>query len=253
VDKLFKFAPALLLLVVSNGYGAAHDGGTAPEAVDSVAYGELTELSRKLGMLRGMHRTWRSINRINFKGTGDCLRETETDGGCFVEMNFVQQALRSQVEPEAGQSDIVVHTEGSTWQESSPGVAVEGSEALVSIASRSLMLVPQGAVRAALEAESATAGSVDRSVEGDFVTYAFTMPQGEVTITVKFDGLPTAINVGSTNDQPVLMVKLSDYFDWELLDVPFPKTIEIQRGTQPSRRLNVTEYRTNPYLIFPRP
>ena len=79
------------------------------------------------------------------------------------------------------------------------------------------------------------------------------MPQGDVTITVKFDGLPTAINVGSTNDQPVLMVKLSDYFDWELLDVPFPKTIEIQRGTQPSRRLNVTEYRTNPYLIFPRP
>jgi len=253
VDKLITFLPALLLTVASYGYGAAHGGGEAPVVVDSVVYEELTELSRKLGMLRGMHRTWRSINRINFKGNGDCLRETETDGACFVEMNFVQQALRSQVQSDAGQSDIVVLADGSTWQESSPGVAVEGSETQVSTASRLLMLVPQGAVRAALEAESASVGIVDRSVEGGFVTYAFPMPQGKVSITVETDGLPTAIKVGATNDQPALVVKLSDYFDWELLDVPFPKTIEIQRGTEPIRRLNVTEYRTNPYLIFPRP
>lgn len=253
MDKLIRFVPALLLILTGYGHGAAHGGGASPAAVDSIAYEELTELSRKLGMLRGMQRTWRSINRVNFKGNGDCLRETETNGECFVEMNFAQQALRSQVQSEAGQSDIVVYTDESTWQESSPGVAVEGSEVQVSTASRTLMLVPQGAVRAALEAESATVGSVDRSVEGKLVTYAFTTPQGNVTVTVEIDGLPTEIYVGSTKDQPSIVVKLSDYFDWELLDVPFPKAIEIQRGDDPSRRLNVTEYRTNPYLIFPRP
>jgi len=253
VDKPVKFLPALLLFIASHGYAAAHGGGEAPAAVDSVAYEELTELSRKLGMLRGMQRTWRSINRINFKGNGDCLRETETDGDCFVEMDFVKQSMRSQVEPEAGQRDIVVFTDESNWQEASPGVSVADSETQVSAPTRALMLVPQGAVRAALEAESASVGSVDRGVEGGSTTYAFTAPQGEVTITVETDGLPTAISVGASSDQPAFVVKFSDYFDWELLDVPFPKAIEIQRGSEPARRLNVTEYRTNPYLIFPKP
>jgi len=253
VDKLIKFLPALLLVVASNGYAAAHGGGEAPAAVDSVAYEELTELSRKLGMLRGMQRTWRSINRINFKGNGDCLRENETDGECFIEMDFVQQALRSQVQSQAGQSDIVVYAAGSTWQESSPGVAVVGSETQSPTPIRALLVVPQGAVRAALEAESASVGSVDRSVEEDSITYAFTTSQGDVTITVEADGLPREISVVSSSDHPTLLVKFSDYFDWELLDVPFPKTIETQRGTKPGRQLNVTEYRTNPYLIFPKP
>jgi len=253
VDKFIKFAPALLLLVASYGHGASHGGGVGPKAVESIAYEELTELSRKLGMLRGVHRTWRSINRINFKGNGDCLREAQTNGECFVEMNFAQQALRSQVRSEAGQTDIVVSANGSTWQESSPGVAVVGSETQVSSRSRTLAIVPQGAVRAALEAESSSVGSVVRSVEADSTAYAFTTPQGDVTITVETDGLPSAIRVESSSDQPTLIVTLSDYFDWELLDVPFPKSIEIQRGKEPSRRLNVTEYRTNPYLIFPSP
>ena len=239
-------AVAIFLVAPSNGIAAA-SSVSAPDSVDTPAYAQLLQVAERLGMVRGMQRTWRSINRVNFAGQGDCLLGEVVKGSCFIEMNYVADAARI----ESDDQPIAVFAEGKRWQESKPGVPVEGVEVLSSPPPLALILTPHGVIRAALEAETSNPGSVSHRTLGDG-NEEFQFQDGVRSIVVSIDeGMPVSIVV--TAEGEMTEVVLDEYTDWELLDVLFPKIFRITRKGGEQIDLAVTSFRTNPYVIFPLP
>jgi hypothetical protein len=242
VANRFFLRCTLTALIVSSSVGhAAHGGGASETQIDTEAYAVLQKVATQLGMVRGMQRTWRSINRIYF------IAEHERPGEAFsqavIELNYVQRAVRV-IEQDQSQPKISVQRERRSWQESSPGVRVELVREAVHF-SNWLYLTPHGVIRAALEAESTQPGSVTFE-DQQYGSLVFESPNGRAEIVLGVSGLPSSVNLAQVR----VSAYFEDYRDWELLDVMFPVTLRLQHADR-SELYRVTEFRTNPYVVFP--
>lgn len=212
----------------------------------------LTDIADALGMIRGVQREWRSINRIFYVGSGSIRL---SDGGVreasriMTEMSFTQRANRIDVTNDSGRTIEVARGE-IAWNETEPGI---GATPAANPAGRTWrnVTVPQGAVRAALEDYVADAGSVELGRAGPHQQVAFDTAEGRVSMLIGPDRRPFRINLRSAAGE--IVTDVSEYRDFEKLGVWFPAHLRRSSGGEVFETITVSEYRSNPYVIFPVP
>ncbi len=220
-----------------------------------------------LGMLRGVQRRMDSINTIQFSGMG-VMRVPESDGDWVqydvadltVGMSYFIPAMRWDMTStdSAGQMEraIAVVRNDQAWDEAEPGVGATPAMDRVAARLRQIWLTPHGIVRAAVDAEAATPGSVEVASGGGTTTLTVVVDGVPVTATLNDDFRPERVEMPI--DHPVLGDTLleaiySDYVDWPILDVYFPSRIVHRLDGETSLDLEVTSFFQNPYVVFPMP
>jgi len=111
---------------------------------------------------------------------------------------------------------------------------------------------PHGVVRAGMEAALTDANSVTVDARG----FKFTSPEGATTVGLDANRRPSKVEIAIQHPMlgaTTVTTDLSDYRDWEKLGVWFPARIVQTTGARKMQDLRVTEFRTNPYVIFPIP
>ena len=121
---------------------------------------------------------------------------------------------------------------------------------------RKIWLTPHGIMRAVVEAEAASPGSVSVGSSGGNTTLTVEVNGTPMTATLDDDNRPERVTM--TIDHPVLgrtplTAHYSGYLDWQILDVYFPSRIVQTLGDETTLDLTITEFYQNPYVIFPTP
>jgi hypothetical protein len=241
---------------------AASGQRAAPRPSSSPQFASLAEVANALGAIRGTQREWKSINRIYYiadgaisaPGGGGRWTDYKLTRG-MVEMNYVMPALRVDITRSAGgkvDRSIEVARGDAAWNETAPGVGATNAAGAAKGRRWLIYTTPHGVVRAAMEAADKNAAGVTIDANG----FKFTSPEGAATVALDAGKRPSRIEMPVTH--PVLgattvATDLSDYRDWEKLGVWFPARIVQTIGARKAQDLRVTEFRSNPYVIFPVP
>lgn len=234
----------------------------APKPPSSPQFAALAESANALGAIRGTRREWRSINRIYYIADGSV--SVPGEGGRWtdyklirgmVEMNYAIPALRVDLARSDGRRtdrSIEVARGDASWNETEPGLGATNAAGAAKGRRWLIYTTPHGAVRAAMEAADKNASSVTVDAKG----FKYTAPDGASTVALDSNKRPSRIEIaivhpvlGATN----VTTDLSDYRDWEKLGVWFPARIVQTIGGRKAQDLRVTEFRSNPYVIFPIP
>ena len=240
--------------------------GAGPAVGQSVA-DTLDAAADALGMVRTVARRMDSINAVQFSGTGT-LRTPESARrwneheivDATIGMSYYIPALRWDMTVRADDGSemrtVEVVRDGRAWDEVTPGVDPTDAPGTADQRTWQIWITPHGVLRAAVDAAAADPGSVTVGSE-----------RGQTTLSVTVDGVPyTAVlnddnrpeRVTATIDHPVLgstelVATYSDYVDWPILDVYFPRHIVQTLDGETSLDLTITEFFQNPYVIFPTP
>ena len=234
----------------------------APKPPPSPQFAALAEIANALGMLRGVQREWKSVNRIYYiadgsisvPGAGNRWTDYKLTRG-MIEMNYAMPALRADITRTAGgktERSIEVARGDAAWNETAPGIGATNAAGAAKARRWLIYTTPHGVVRAAMEAALKDANSVTADAKG----FRFTSPEGASTVALDANKRPSRIEIAINH--PVLgattvATDLSDYRDWEKLGVWFPARIVQTIGARKAQDLRVTEFRSNPYVIFPIP
>lgn len=218
-------------------------------------------------MLRGVQRRMDSINTIQFSGIG-VMRVPESDGEWMqydvaeltVGMSYYIPALRwdmTSVNSE-GQMErsIAVVRDDQAWDETEPGIGATPAMDQVTARLRQIWLTPHGVVRAAVDAEAETRGTVEVTSVDEGTTLTVVVDDVPVTATLNDDFRPERVEMRI--DHPVLGDILleaiySDYVDWPILDVYFPSRIVHRLDGETNLDIEITSFFQNPYVVFPMP
>ncbi|HKU69213.1 MAG TPA: hypothetical protein VJQ51_00110 [Burkholderiales bacterium] len=251
-----------LMMAAGLASPAAFGQRAAPKPPPSPQFAALAEIANALGMLRGTQREWKSINRIYYiadgsvsvPGTGERWTDYKLTRG-MIEMNYVMPALRVDVTRSAGgktERSIEVARGDAAWNETGPGIGATNAPGAAKGRRWLIYTTPHGVVRAAMEAAVKDAASVAVDAKG----FKFPSPDGVATVALDANKRPSRVELAVNH--PVLgattvVTALSDYRDWEKLGVWFPARIVQTIGARKTQDLRVTEFRSNPYVIFPIP
>jgi hypothetical protein len=241
---------------------AAFAQRAAPKPPPSPQFAALAESANALGSIRGTQREWKSINRIYYiadgsigvPGAGGRWTDYKLARG-MIEMNYAIPALRSDITRSAGgktERSIEVVRGDAAWNETAPGVGATNAPGAAKGRRWLIYTTPHGVVRAGMEAAVKDANSVTADAKG----FKFTSPEGATTVALDANKRPSRIEIAIRH--PVLgattvATDLSDYRDWEKLGVWFPARIVQTIGGGKTQDLRITEFRSNPYVIFPIP
>ncbi|HSG66535.1 MAG TPA: hypothetical protein VLD39_16115, partial [Gammaproteobacteria bacterium] len=244
---------------------AALAGAPASHAQQSAA--TIEAAAEALGMVRGVQRRMDSINTVEFTGTGT-LSVPEPGGSwtqyavtsVTVGMSYHIPALRWDMSRAgadgAGERTIHVVNGVRAWNERQPGVDAEPVDGGVAERRRQIWLTPHGIIRAAVEAEAQSPGSVTVATENGRTTLAVVVDAERFVVTLDANSRPE--RVATTIEHPLLgrtrlEAVYSGYVDWPLLDVYFPSRIVQTLGEHTILDLTITEFFQNPYVVFPTP
>lgn len=220
-----------------------------------------------LGMVRTVARRMDSINAVQFSATGG-MRVPQSGGdwtsydvtNAKIGMSYYIPAMRwDMTRTEANGSErrtIEVVRENRTWDEQAPGVNPVPVTGQTAERLRQIWLTPHGIIRAAVDAEAASPGSVTVGSEGGRTTLSVTVDGTRMTTVLNANNRPERVTM--MIDHPVLgrtalTASYSGYIDWQILDVYFPSRIVQTLGDETTLDLTVTEYFQNPYIVFPTP
>lgn len=251
-----------LMLAAGAASPAAFAQRSAPKPPPSPQFAALAGIANALGMLRGTQREWKSINRIYYiadgsisvPGAGGRWTDYKLARG-MIEMNYVMPALRADItRTSAGKTErsIEVARGDAAWNETEPGIGATNAAGSAKARRWLIYTTPHGVVRAGMEAALKDANSVTVDVKG----FKFASPEGPVTVAVDASKRPARIEIAITHPTlgaTTVATDLSDYRDWEKLGVWFPARIVQTVGARKLQDLRVTEFRSNPYVIFPIP
>jgi hypothetical protein len=236
--------------------------GARPQAAKPPPSPELdaiTDVADALGMIRGTQREWKSVNRIYFIASGTLApglgKAPQKLSRGFIEMSFAQHAIRSDLTTQQGRT-VQVAREGVAWNETSPGAGATAAPGEAAARIWQNYATPHGAVRAAMEAFVKDRTSIKLASSGGVKTFDVVSPAGPLRIVTDARNRPTRTEL--TVQKPGggaarIVTEFSDYRDWEKLGVWFPARIRQTADGAAYADLTVSEYRTNPYVIFPWP
>lgn len=223
----------------------------------------VTDIADALGMIRGVQREWKSVNRVYFVASGTLTSPDKTASKLsrgFIEMSFAQHALRKDMTLQRGRAaparTIEVAREDVAWNETEPGLGATAAPGQAKARVWEIYTTPHGAVRAAMEALVKDPAAVKLVTTGGTKTFDFISPAGPLRITSDASNRPSRTELTIQHPQlgqARVVTEYSDYRDWEKLGVWFPTRIRQTINGSPSADLTVSEYRTNPYVIFPYP
>jgi hypothetical protein len=251
-----------LMLAAGTVSPAAFGQRAAPKPPPSPQFAALAEIANALGMLRGVQREWKSINRIYYiadgsisvPGAGGRWTDYRLTRG-MVEMNYAMPALRVDLTRSAGgktERSIEVARGDAAWSETEPGIGATNAAGAAKGRRWLIYTTPHGVVRAGMEAALTDANSVTVDARG----FKFTSPEGATTVALDANRRPSKVEIAiqhPTLGATTVTTDHSDYRDWEKLGVWFPARIVQTTGARKMQDLRVTEFRTNPYVIFPIP
>lgn len=227
---------------------------TAPSA----ELAAITDVADALGMIRGTQREWRSVNRIYFIASGtlapDIGQAPQRLTRGFIEMSFAQQAMRADLTMQQKRT-IEVARDSVAWNETSPGVGATAAPGQASSRLWRIYATPHGAVRSAMETFVKDKTSLKVTASGQTKTFEFISPAGPLRIVADVNNRPMRVELmlNRSGGEAKVVTEFSDYRDWEKLGVWFPARIRQTVNGAPFADLTVSEYRTNPYVIFPYP
>lgn len=214
-----------------------------------------------LGMERGVQREQRSINTAFFVGNGSMKvgREGEDPSlrvvNATVSMSYYLPAIREDVswkEADGSVTRVIQVAHGDVaWNETEPGIGASETSATAAERLAQVWLTPQGALRAMVEARSTDEGAV-----------LVLEDEGSTVLAMDFEGAPLRVELDEEHRPHRLFwqrsggeveVEYSGYKDWELLDVFFPERIVQKVDGEVTMDFTVTDFRSNPYVVFPIP
>jgi hypothetical protein len=175
-------------------------------------------------------------------------------------MSFAQHALRSDLTLQQGSAmptrAIEVARENAAWNETEPGVGATPQPGQAKARLWQIYATPHGAVRAAMEAYVKDNASLRVAGSGQTKTFDVTSPAGPLRIVTDASDKPVRTELTIQHPQlgqAKVVTEFSDYRDWENLGVWFPARIRQSINGAASADYTVSEFRTNPYVIFPYP
>lgn len=205
-----------------------------------------------LGMERGVRRQQTSINAVFFdaKGkldTGDGAKPVDH---AIFSMSYAIPAIRTDVTRQQMRS-IEVANGDIAWDEREPGIGAMPSPASAAHRLRQVWLTPQGALRAMVDARAKDKDAVKVAQTGKQTTFTLQFQGGPLEVVVDATHRPQTVKWTLAND--VYEATFAGYKDWELLDVFFPTKIVQRVNGKVTADLTVTDFRSNPYVVFPIP
>ena len=241
--------------------------GQAGHAQTMTAGATIGAAAEALGMVRGVQRRMDSINTVQFSGTG-IMNVPDAEGGwtryevvnATVGMSYYIPAMRwdmQRIGPDSSEQRMIHVVRGDrAWNEDLPGVGATPVTGQVSDRLRQIWLTPHGIIRAAVEAEAASPGTVTVGAQADKITLAVEIDGTPVTATLDSEYRPERVEMMIEHPvlgQTRLEAAYADYIDWPLLDVYFPSRIVHKLGGETTLDMTVTAFFQNPYVVFPTP
>jgi hypothetical protein len=260
--------------VMANGLVAAGAGALALSAIlGAAAQIERVERPKSerapfdaavnaLGMERGIRRDQRSINTVYFVGhgtmstaaAGDPLADREITRA-HVSVSYHLPAIRSDVtwRDGAGQEvrQIRVANGRHAWDETEPGVGASATRDSAAERLLQVWLTPHGVLRAMVEARAKDPGAVTVARHDQATVLSMVLEGGPLEVELDGEQRPRRLRWKLAGR--AIEVEYSDYKDWELLDVFFPQRIVQRVDGRVVLALDVTDFRSNPYVVFPVP
>jgi hypothetical protein len=253
-------ATAGLVALLLGLLGSAASAQTQTVARTKSPRAPLEAAANALGMERGVRRELTSINAIFFTGTGsmrvtDRGKATDRNVSAVIGMSYFIPAIRSDITWQNPKGEpqrlIEVANAERAWNESEPGLGATSTQETAAERLIQVWLTPQGALRAMVDA---------RAKDPNAVTIS--QVEGRAQLAMSFQGGPLEVWL-DTEQRPAqlrwqrkgqaLEVSFTDYKDWELLDVFFPQHIVQRIDGRVVMDLAVTDFRSNPYVVFPIP
>jgi len=249
---------SLLALSLALVAGMAHAQGHAPGPTGPVNP-LLEKASGALGMIRGVGpmRTVAAINTIQFKATGSMVEggKRSTISALKAGGSFAVPGWRIDIQQSGPGGQRIIHALNGdiAWKESTPGVYAQAAPELAGDLAAQLWSTPQGVIRAAMMADSKDL-KVSRAGGADVIEFAVHgMP---VKALLDAAGRPTHVEVRVQHPSSGPMLIETDYTgykDWDGYDVVFPTTTVRKINGVVVLDLTTTEFRSNPYVVFPVP
>jgi hypothetical protein len=215
-----------------------------------------------LGMERGVRRDQRSINTVFFVARG--RMSLSGDGEAPAELDVTQAVMSMSYHLPAIRTDlswldadgrpvrrIRVANGELAWDEAEPGIGATATRESAADRLEQVWLTPHGALRAMVEARALDADAVQVSSAVDRTTLAMNLQGGAFRVELDGDRRPQRLLWTRAGRE--IEVQYSGYKDWELLDVFFPERIVQRVDGRVVADLTVTDFRSNPYLVFPVP
>lgn len=238
------------LIVFGGATGFEVAGPCTPQAVRDAA--EAVGLGRRVPI--GL----KNIVTLRFSGTGTIAGSSGQDikaAKVLAHINYVIPAMRLEIEGvqsnNAAIKEIQVFAGGAAWNEATPGTGATAVAAgAPSYRAPLIKLTPQGAMWSLVEAE----GTVRVSTVGGKTVISGASPYDNIPVTVTLDAESRPEAVVVNVDGRRYEAKFSGY----KAEVPpymsyFPGRMSWSVNGKPVADLQVTEFRTHPFVIFPVP
>jgi hypothetical protein len=213
------------------------------------------DAAEAIGMGRSKPLGVKNISTILFSATGPFAgqQRTPTKAKLEVQINYMVPAMRLAVTPDGASEParIEVFSYDQGWLEKQEGVFQADDADAPGELMPLIRLTPFGALQAVIEAE----GNAKVSTQGGKTVVAGASP---------YDGFPTTVTLDAENRPEHVAVRanghtytadFSDYradFEPNYL-VRFPKHMVWTRDGRPYADLTVTDFKSNPYVVFPLP
>ena len=239
-------------------YSNSGQGNTAQELAGPCTPLEVRSAAAALGMGRNRPIRIKSISTLRFTANGTLAGSggrMDKISKMLMQLSYVDPALRMQLEGShadgAPLKEIRVFNGAAAWNETAPGL---GATAVAATAAGEraplLKLTPMGALWSIIDAE----GNAEVAhVHGKLTLSGVSPYDGfPVTITFSAQNLPEKVEVLANKH------RYEAVFEHYRAEVPaygvvFPSHIVWRMDGKPLADLHVTEFRDNPYVIFPIP
>ena len=260
VTGLVLFLAVIAALICIGSPAAAQPSSGEP----SEASRTLLEASDAIGSVRGARgRTSRGVLRIRYLASGR-VDVPQDNGGWMtreveqlaMEMHYGQPAMRADYQFADGERVILVLSGDLTWNETTPGTGAVRADVEADQRGWQVWSTPQGALWAALDAEEGDPDSISLTRHGDKKELRFSRGGMPIVITLDANHLPESVRVEINHaivGETTAETRFLNYKDWELLDVLFPENIVRTMDGREVMDLTVSEFRSNPYVVFPVP
>lgn len=216
---------------------------------------EVKEAAEAIGMGRYKPLGVKNISTMLFSATGRFAGQAGAPAEVKLDaqINYMIPAMRLAVTPAgaAAPARIAVFSYDKGWTEKQEGVVLADDAQTPAELAPLIRLTPFGALQAVIEAE----GNAKVSTQGGKTVITGTSP---------YDGFPTTVTLDSEKRPDAVTVRanghtytasFSDYradLEPDYL-VRFPKRMVWTRDGRPYADLTVTNFKSNPYVVFPSP